>query len=127
MKITAGVFVAIITGIILAKQNKDISVVLVIVVCCMVATTSITFYQPIFDFFQTLITLGNLDSESVKIVMKAVGIALLGEITGNLCSDAGNSSLGKTYQILTTVVILWISLPLFTSLIEIIEKVLDCV
>lgn len=125
VKTTAGILVALVVSIILVKQNKDISIILVIGVCCMVAAASLTFYKPVVDFFQKLINLGNLDSEAVGIVMKAVGIAILGEITGNICADAGNGSLGKMLQFLTTAVILWLSLPLFTSLIELIEKVLD--
>jgi hypothetical protein len=41
-----------------------------------------------------------------------------------VCADAGNASLGKVLQILASAVILWLSLPVFTALIELIQKIL---
>ena len=41
-----------------------------------------------------------------------------------ICSDAGNSALGKTLQILGAVAVLWLSIPLINSLIALLEQIL---
>ena len=46
------------------------------------------------------------------------------EITSLICTDAGNAALGKSVQILATCGILWLSIPLFTSLIDLLNKIL---
>jgi hypothetical protein len=56
--------------------------------------------------------------------MKYVGIVLLAEIIGHICTDAGNAALGKTVQLLATTAVLWLSLPLFSKLMELIEQAL---
>lgn len=127
LKAVAGVLIALVICIVLAKQGKDMSLLLSILVCCMVVTAAITYLQPVIDFFRRLQSIGNLDSEIVSILMKAVGIGFLAEITSLICSDAGSASLGKGLQILATCVILWISIPLFNELIELIENILGAV
>ena len=68
--------------------------------------------------------MGGLDSGTLRILLKAVGIGLVSEIAALVCADAGNSSLGKTVQLLGSAVILWLSLPLFTMLIELLQRIM---
>ena len=58
------------------------------------------------------------------ILLKAVGIGLVSEIAGLVCNDAGNGSLGKTLQMLGSAVILYLSLPIFTAMLELIREIL---
>ena len=111
-------------GLMLNKQGKDMGTVLSIAVCCMVAMIAISYLQPVVEFLQKLETLGGLDESMVGILLKAVGIGFVAEIAGLICSDAGNSSLGKSIQILGSAVILWLSIPLFNSLIELVQEIL---
>ena len=127
LKASAVVLISIVLGLILSKQNKDISLLLTITVCCAVAMAAISYLHPIIDFFRTLKGIGKLDSQLFGILLKAVGIGLLSEIAVLICSDFGNNALGKTLQMLSTVVILWISLPLFNNLIELIQRILEAV
>jgi len=110
--------------LILSKQNKDIASVLTIGACCMIVASAVRYLEPIFDFFQQLEALGNLDPKMIQILLKATGISILAEVSNMICTDAGNSALGKGIQILSIAVILWMSLPLFSGLIELVSKLL---
>ncbi len=127
LKATAGILIALVFYLILAKQNKDFSLILTVAVCCLVAVSFVGYVQPVIQFIFRLQTLGQLNTDMVKIILKAVGVALLSEIVNLICVDAGNASLGKMLQILASAVILWISLPLFTGLIDLIEKILGAI
>lgn len=124
IKATAGVLIAIVLGLTLAKHGKDVSTLLTIAVCCMVVTAAVTYLSPVVDFFDRLASIGRLDSDMLTILLKASGIGLLAEVTGLICSDAGNAALGKTLQIFASAVILWMSIPLLTSLIDLVEEIL---
>lgn len=127
LKATVGILIALVFYLMLAKQNKDFSVLLTVAVCCIVATCLISYVQPVMQFILKLQTLGQLNTEMLKIILKAVGIALLSEIVNLICADAGSASLGKMLQILASAVILYISLPLFTAMIDLIEKILGAI
>ena len=51
----------------------------------------------------------------------------MGEIAGLVCSDAGQASLAKAVSLLTAAVILWISLPLYSQILTLIEELLTSI
>lgn len=127
IKTTAGILITLLLCLILSKQGKEFSLLLTVAACSMVAIIIVTFLKPVINFIKELEELGQLDNGMVKIILKSVGIGLLTEITGLICVDIGNASLGKVLQILASVVILWMSIPLFENLIELIKEILQSI
>lgn len=127
VKAAAGILITAVLCLSLSKQGKDISLLLSLAVCCMVVAAATVYLQPIIDFFSRLQTLGQLDSGMLKILLKAVGIGLLAEMTGLICADANNAALGKALQFLATAAILWLAIPLLTELIDLLEKILGAI
>lgn len=123
-QLTAGVLLAVILGLVVAKHSKDISLALILAVCVMVLLGMIPYLEPVLDFIRQLQEVGQLDSTMTGIMLKAVGIGLVTEIAVLICNDSGNAALGKALQILSSVVILWLSLPLMRSLLETIQKIM---
>lgn len=124
MKAAGAALIASIVGLALNKQAKDMQILLVIAGCCMVAGIAATYLRPVLDLLQELQELGNLNSELTGILIRAAGIGLISELTCMICSDAGNASLGKTVQILGSAVVLYLAIPVFRGLIELIQGVL---
>jgi stage III sporulation protein AD len=90
----------------------------------MIAAAAVLYLQPVIQFFYRLIDLTNLNEEHLKIIFKTVGIGLIGELVTLVCNDAGNAALGKTLQILTSAVVLWLSIPLFERFLELVQSIL---
>ncbi len=118
----AGVLIAVIMSALLSRFGKDVALVLSMAVCCMVLITAGAFLQPILDFIQKLAFTSNISADWIAILLKSIGIALIGQFAELVCIDSGNSSMAKSVQILTTVVILWLSIPLMEALLELIQK-----
>lgn len=124
IKATGGILIAIILFLVLSKQGKEFSLLLTVGVCSIVAAAAVGYLEPVVVFFERLQTVGQLDPSLLRIILRAVGIGMLAEITGLICADAGNAALGKVLQILASAVILWMSVPLFTSLLDLVEEIL---
>ena len=105
-------------------RNKEIGTLLLVLGCCIILMSAISYIEPVFAFVEKLQTIGNLNNEMLVILLKSVGIGLLAEIAVLVCNDMGNASVAKTLQILATAVILWISLPMLNSLLDLIGKIL---
>lgn len=127
LKTAAAVLVTVVLYLTVSKQGKDISVLITVAGCCFILFAVMSYLKPIVAFIEKLKTIGGLDSDLVHVLLKAVGIGLISEITGLICTDAGNASLGKTLQILSGAVILWISLPIFEQLLELLENILGAI
>lgn len=105
-------------------RNKEIGTLLLVLGSCVILITAVSYLEPVFAFIRKLQTLGKLNNEMLEILLKSVGIGLLAEISVLVCNDMGNASMGKTLQILATAAILWLSLPMLNSLLDLIGNLL---
>lgn len=124
LKTVACVFITLILCLMLSKQGKDFSLILSIAACTIIILGAAAYLTPIIEFIEKLQAVGQINSDLFGILLKAVGIGLLAEITVLTCSDSGNAALGKALQILSSAVILWMSLPLLNELIGLVEDIL---
>lgn len=125
VKAAAGALIAAMLGIILQRQGKEYSFVLVLGVSVMGVCLTLGYMRPVISFLDELRVVGNLNSEVLKILFKTVGIGLISEISASICSDSGNASLGKMLQLLSTAVILWLALPILEQFMDLIVEVLE--
>ena len=121
-KAVAAVLLAVV--LIWTLRRQEMGVLLGMAVCAMVMAVVMAYLGPVLELVETLQELGGLDEELTSILLKSVGIGLVTEIAGLICADSGNASLGKSLQLLGTVAILWLSVPLFTSLLELIQEMM---
>lgn len=123
-KLCAIVLIVCVISLVIEKKEKDLTIVLTLCTCCCVFLFCISFLRPVLDFVHSLETIAIMDADAFGIVFKVIGISLIAEISSLICQDAGRASLGKAVQVSATVLILWVSLPLFTKLMDLISKIL---
>ena len=124
LKTSGTVLLSLILVLTLKSHNKEIGTILAIAVCCISAIAALRYLQQVLAFLQTLEALGELDNTMVETLLKVTGIGILTEIINLVCKDSGNESMGKVLQLLGTSVILYLSLPLFHALIELLQQIL---
>lgn len=125
LKVLAGVLIAVILGLTLRQQGKDMALLLSILACCMVLVVCMVYIEPVIDFIETLQSISGAQNEIFQILLKSVGIGLIGEVAALVCSDSGNAALAKAIQILTSAVVLWLSLPLMQALLDLVKQMLE--
>ena len=117
---------ALIAGVLsltLKDQDKEYAVLLSIAACLMVTAITVTYLKPVYAFLKELETLGDLRGDMLAILIKALGVGLASEIASMICTDAGNASLTKAIQLLGGAVILYLSVPMFSALMDLIQKI----
>ena len=119
LQVIGAALVSVVIMLSLQAHGKDISLV-----CCMVLGVAVGYFQPVLGFIKRAQQLAGLDNGNLGIMLKAAGIGLVAHIAGLVCTDSGNSALGKAVQILASGAILWLSLPLMESLIGLVQSVL---
>ena len=124
IKVSSGVMIAIILILAIPPDRKEFGLLLSMTACVTVGMIAISYLKPVISFVKQLQSVGNIDSEALKILLKSVGIGIIGEIAVMICNDSGNGSLGKALQYLSATMILWLSLPLFTSLLNLLQRML---
>jgi stage III sporulation protein AD len=124
LQASGGILIALIMILMLGNQSKQTGVLLAIGVSAMVLYAAGVYLEPIIAFVKDLEKIGNLDDTMVRPLLKISGICLISQICTMICGDCGSASLGKALQLLSNIVILWLALPFFQGLLELIQKIL---
>ncbi len=127
LKAIAGILIALLLWICLNKYNKEHATILTLVVCAAVITVAMTFLQPLVDFVKKLQDIGNIDVNLITVVLKVVGIGMLSEFVALICKDSGNESMGKALQTLSSILVLWLSIPVFERLLTLLDEILGSI
>lgn len=120
----AAVILTVILVLALGAQGKQVGVLLVLAVCCMLGVLALSYISPVIDFVHRLSIVGQMDAGILEILLKSVGIGLIGEIASLICADSGNATLGKALQMVSAACILRLSLPLLEKLLDLLERTL---
>ena len=123
-KAVAAVLITVILGLCLERYSKASAILLTLFAVAMIAALAVGYLVPVVDFIKRLHTLGQLDPTVMEILLKTVGIGMIGEISSLICTDSGHGALGKVLQILSGAVILWLSLPLFEKTVDLLQNIL---
>lgn len=121
---TAAILLTAVLVLVVRKQNGEMGMLLGLCGCCMALAVAFGFLSPILSFMKRLQQLASLDGNMLQILLKVTAVAFTAEIAGAVCADAGNAALGKSLQLLSAVVILYLSLPMLESLLELLERIL---
>ena len=110
-----GIFIAA-AFLSLILRGKDGNIGIFIGICGAVAagiyfTTKLS---PVFDFIKGM---GNTDTTILSIIMRVLGIAYLTEMSSSVCNDSGDSTLGRSIELIGKAEIIIVSFPLFEKLI----------
>lgn len=120
----AAILIGLVLSLLLSARDKSWASLLTIAVCAMVLVLGMTYLEPVVAFLRELEQLGNLQSELVRVLMKVSGIGIIAEISALLCTDSGNASMAQSIKTLSSGVILWLSLPVFQALLDLIKEIL---
>ena len=123
-KAVATTLAALILWLSVESRSKEISVLLTLCVSAMILLFTASFLDPVISLIQKIIQLGELEESLVSVVLKAVGMGFVAEITFLVCKDAKNETLGKALQFLYTSAVIWISIPVIESFLDLIDGIL---
>lgn len=107
--------------VVLIKQIKpELSFAVLISGSIIMLSMIFQYFASVFGILDTIINTTGIDQELFQIIIKIIGIGYIIEFGAGLCNDTGNSSIGDKMVLGGKILILVISLPVVTSLFEIV-------
>ena len=115
---------AVILCIGLSDRGKHFTIAIALAVVCAVGVLAFSYLEPVMAFFRSLQAFAGWNPELMQVLLKSVGIGILADISILICNDSGQAALGKSIGFLAAAVILWVSLPLYSGLMDLINEIL---
>ena len=121
--IALGILICVV--IILVKQIKPEFAVLVLIAGSIIMLCYLfNYFTNILGVFDKIISKTGINAELFSIILKIVGIGYLIEFAANICSDSGNPAIADKIVLGGKLIILTVSMPIITNLLDIIVELL---
>lgn len=78
----------------------------------------------IVNLIQSISQKANINSQFLSILIKITGIAFLSEFAVSICKDSGEGAIANKVELGSKIIIISMSIPIISSLLEIILKIL---
>lgn len=111
--------------IVLLKQYKPEFVIYIsIATGILILIFVIDKLSDIINLLQSFANKTSINSTFLALLIKITGIAFLSEFAVSICKDSGESSIASKIEIGTKIIIISMSIPIISSLLEIILSIL---
>ncbi len=110
--------------LIVRQVKPDVASIIMMAGGVVILLMVVDYVAQIFDVFKVIIDKTGLTSNLFSIVLKIVGVGYLTEFAANICSDTGCNSLADKILLAGKILILVMSLPIVTNIVEIVVGLL---
>lgn len=108
----------------LEKDSREFSSVILIAISCFIVFCAVSQLSKITEIIQSLFSSAGISSTYLEILFKALGICYITQLACDCCRDCGESALSTQLELCGRLSIVVISIPLYSSVIEIIETLI---
>lgn len=112
--------VAVLISINLKAINAQYSLYIGFAACIIIASYGLLKAKIIIEMIEEIMGIMTIRNEYIRIMIKIAGLTYAGEFTSNICKDAGHQALASQIEFALRLTILTMSLPIITSMIEMI-------
>lgn len=116
--------VALFASLILKKEKQEYATLVIILACLFISTKVLRVVDELIVQFQEWESFISQNKVYAKLLLKMIGITYICEFAANLCKDAGHQTLSNNIEIFGKVMIMVAGLPIVSTMIEMLEKML---
>ena len=124
LKISAFALIAVIMIVLIKQEKKEIGVTISIFAAVIIAVYAIIKLEDVVSLVFNLVENSGVNAKYLEIIIKVVGIAYIIELTKDVCIDSGETALGSKVEMAGKIIIMSMTIPIITGVIEIINKLL---
>ena len=118
-KIVAFAIISVVLILLLKEQKPEISLMLTVAASIFIMFFAINKMSAIFELLDILVSKSGINNEFFWIILKFTVIGYIVEFGKNICIDAGQSSIATKLEMAGKVIIVVLSLPIISSLVNI--------
>ena len=115
---------ALIIIVILKQYKPEFAIYVSMIAGVLILVLSIQKLTGIINLLQSLANKTYINKSFLSILIKITGIAFITEFAVSICSDAGEKAIASKIEIGSKVIIIAMSIPIITSLLELVIEIL---
>ena len=124
IKIIGIALIALIIIILIKQYRPEFAVYISLLTGVLILILVMDKLQGIVSLLQSLANKASINSNFLALLIKITGIAFLSEFAVSICKDSGEGAIASKIEIGSKIIIISMSIPIISSLLEIILKIL---
>ena len=116
--------IALVIAIILKQYRPEYAIYVSIVAGILILVFIMSKITGIINLLKAISDKTYINKQFLSILLKITGIAIITEFAVSICTDAGEKAIASKIEIGSKVIIIAMSIPIISSLLEIILKIL---
>ena len=124
IKIIGIALIALIIIILLKQYRPEFAIYISLLTGVLILLLVMDKLTGIINLLQSLANKTSINSTFLALLIKITGIAFLSEFAVSICKDSGEAAIASKIEIGTKIIIISMSIPIISSLLEIILKIL---
>ena len=124
IKIVGVGLISVIIVIILKQYKPEFAIYVSIIAGVIILYLVIDKLEIVLDLLKDISSKSGINSEFLVVLLKITGIAFITEFAVNICKDSGEGAIASKIEIGSKVIIISMSIPIISSLLEVILKLL---
>lgn len=117
-------FIALVITIILKQYRPEYAIYISIIAGILILFLVIEKLTGIINLLQAISDKTYINKQFLGILLKITGIAIISEFAVSICADAGEKAIASKIEIGSKVIIIAMSIPIISSLLELIIEIL---
>ena len=109
--------------LLLKAKRPDMAISLAVITGVIIFFIVIFKIQGVVNIIEKYIEKSNINMFYVNILLKIIGISYIAEFGAEICRDAGAGSIASKIELSGKIIIITLSIPIITSLLEMILKI----
>lgn len=124
IKIIGIAFIALIIIIMLKQYRPEYAIFISILTGILILFLVMDRLTGIINLIETIQDKFSINTQFIALLIKITGIAFLSEFAVSVCKDSGEAAIANKIEIGSKIIIISMSIPIISSLLEIILKIL---
>ena len=124
IKIISIALIALIIIILLKQYKPEFAIYISLLTGVLILLLVIDELKGIIELLQSLASKTSINGTFLTLLIKITGIAFLSEFAVSICKDSGEGAIASKIEIGSKIIIISMSIPIISSLLEIILKIL---
>ena len=117
-------FIALIIIVILKQYKPEFAMYVSLLAGVLIFLLVATKISGIIEVLKSIANKASIDSKFIALLIKITGIAILTEFAVSICKDSGETAIANKVDLGGKVIIMSMSIPIMSSLLETIIKIL---
>ena len=116
--------IALVIAIILKQYRPEYAIYVSIIAGVLILVLAMEKFSGIINLLKSISNKTYINKQFLGILLKITGIAIITEFAVSICTDAGEKAIASKIEIGSKVIIIAMSIPIISSLLELIVEIL---